>query len=758
MQGEKFIMTEYFGVRHHSPACSFYAEEFLERLKPDVLLIEGPSDLSGLIPALCSPDVVLPEAILAYTENAPVHTVLYPMAEYSPEYNAMKWAVRHGVEVRFCDLPSDCVLALRDSEEKAQAEQNNDKQDVPHEPSVYERLKNASGMDNSSFWEYCFEQCESYDDFIEAAETYGSELRSLSENDPHNQLREAFMRKVISECEAAHIGGNIAVITGAFHTAGLKGIPFSAEDKRLTDRLPTIPSRSTLMPYSYYRLSERSGYGAGCKAPGYYEILWKCRRRGKLGDSAVEYLSRIAAYQRKNGFSCSTAEVIEAKRLADALAAMHGGKMPVLADLRDSAVTCLGHGSFGEISLACADTEIGTKIGTMPEGAVCTSVQEDFLRQLKELKLEKYRKASSAGLELDLRENIRVKTEKAAFIDLERSFFLHRLYHMGINFCHKTCRVQENATWAELWVLSWSPEVEIEIVEASLNGDTVAQAAENTLNSRLAAADSVEETANLLTAAFECGLTDCLKTAAVSVQRQTAECSSAASIGKALGSLSGILRYGSIRRLDMSELPQLMEKLFLKFCLCLPSEVVCDKNAAQELISAVSDVNTACVAHDFLDDERFVRMLSDISDNNFANPLLSGYCCAVLMERGKIVTEKLSELISRRLSPGFGAEGAEWFEGFSKKNRRALISRLSVWEKLCEFVAALEQEDFKPVLVCLRRTFSEFTPSEKSDIAENIGEVLGISKQAAAEFMTAELNTDEQQSLSDLDDFDFGDI
>ena len=745
-------MTEFFGVRHHSPACAFYAEEFLRRTQPEVLLIEGPSDLSGLIPQLCAPEVELPGAILAYTEEAPVHTVLYPFAEFSPEYAAMKWAVKNGVEVRFCDLPSDCVLAQIQQESP-------DKEESPDSPpSVYERLEAVSGMDNGSFWEYCFEQCESYEDFLAAAENYGAELRSFSGSDPQNSLREAFMRRVISECEAARPGANIAVLTGAFHTAGLKNVPFTEQDRALTEKLPSVPSKATLMPYSYFRLSERSGYGAGCRAPGYNELMWYCRRSGDIRDSAAQYLAKIAQYQREHGFACSTAEVIEAKRLADTLASMRGGKLPNLADLRDAAVTCLGHGSFAEISLACADVEIGTKIGSMPEGAVCTSVQEDFMRQLKELKLEKYRKASAEELPLDLRENLRVKTEKAAFIDLGRSFFLHRLKSLGVSFCTQKPRPQDNATWAELWELRWSPQAEIEIVEASLKGDTVEQAAANALSLRLAEADSVAETAALLDTAFECGLPACVKTAASSVQRQTAECSSAAEIGRALGTLSGIMRFGSIRRLELSSLPELMEKLFLRFCLCLPSGMVCDRPAAEQLITAVSAVNDACVAHDFLDGERFTALLSDIADNNFASPLLSGFCCAVLMERGLIAPGKLSELIGRRLSPGFAAESALWFEGFSKKNRRALISRLSVWEKLCDFTAGLSPEEFKPVLVCLRRTFAEYTPAERSDIAENIGEALGISKQAAAEFATGALNAQEQQDISSLDDFDFGDI
>lgn len=745
-------MAEYFGVRHFSPACAYYVTEFLDRVKPDILLIEGPSDLDELIKPLCGIDSHMPAAILAYTEEAPVRTVMWPFAEFSPEYRAMLWAVRNGVPVRFCDLPSFCFLAQKDKD----GDKADSSDDKPREVSVYERMSQVTGQDNDTFWEYTFEHSQSYDDFIRAAEEYGRSLREFSEND--DILREAYMRKRIAEAQNEY-GDNIAVITGAFHTYGLKNVPFSDEDKRLTDKLPSVKCKATLMPYSYFRLSSRSGYGAGSKAPAYYELLWKNRLKGSLDDTAAEYLSKIAAYQRENGYAASSAEVIEALRLAETLAAMRGGKMPAMSDLRDAAVTCLGHGSFGEISLACADTEIGVKIGSLPEGTVCTSVQEDFIRQLKELKLERYRKASGEELELDLRENLRVKTEKSAFLDLNRSFFLHRLSICGVHFAETQSRVQDNASWAERWKLQWSPETEIEIVEASLNGDTVEQAASFSLNSRLLKAESLSETAGTLSDAFLCGLPDCVKTAASAVQGQAADCSSLPDIGKTIGTLSEIVRFGNIRRLDAEPVKPLMQQLFLRFCLGIAIASVCDKAAAEELVTAISAVNNACLSHDFLDEERFITAVTDLADSDTANPLISGFACAVLMERGKISSEKLSELINRRLSKGTPpGDGALWFEGLSQKNRRSLISRLSVWEKLCEFIAELDEEEFKPVLVCLRRTFSEFSPGEKSDIAENIGEVLGLSKEAAAEFMTAEISEEEKQAIDELNDFDFGDI
>ncbi|MGN0695958.1 MAG: DUF5682 family protein [Oscillospiraceae bacterium] len=743
-------MAEYFGVRHFSPACAYYVTEFLDRVKPDVVLIEGPSDLDELIRPLCGIDSHLPAAILAYTEEAPVKTVMWPFAEFSPEYRTMLWAVEKGVPVRFCDLPSSCFLAQKDKDKEDISD------DKPRDISVYERMAQVTGQDNDTFWEYTFEQCRDHDDFLRAAEEYGRSLREFSEND--DILREAYMRRRIAEARNEY-GDNIAVITGAFHTYGLKDVPFSDDDKKLTDKLSSVKCRATLMPYSYFRLSSRSGYGAGSRAPGYYELLWKNRLKGSLDDTAAEYLSKIAAYQRENGYAASSAEVIEALRLADTLASMRGGRMPALSDLRDAAVTCLGHGSFGEISLACADTEIGVKIGSLPEGTVCTSVQEDFIRQLKELKLERYRKAAGEELELDLRENLRVKTEKSAFLDLNRSFFLHRLRMCGVHFAETRSRSQDNATWAELWKLQWSPETEIEIVEASLNGDTVEEAAAFALNSRLLEAEKLSDTAAALSDAFLCGLPDCVKTAASAVQGQAADCTSLPDIGQTIGTLSETVRFGSIRRLDPEPVKPLMQQLFLRFCLGISIASVCDKNAAEELVTAVSAVNNACLSHDFLDEERFITAVSDLADSDTANSLISGFACAVLMERGMISSEKLSELIGRRLSKGTPpADGALWFEGLSRKNRRSLISRLSVWEKLCGFIAELDEEEFKPVLVCLRRTFSEFSPGERSDIAENIGEVLGISKEEAAEFVTAEMSEEEKQAIDELDDFDFGDI
>ena len=102
--------------------------------------------------------------------------------------------------------------------------------------------------------------------------------------------------------------------------------------------------------------------------------------------------------------------------------------------------------------------------------------------------------------------------------------------------------------------------------------------------------------------------------------------------------------------------------------------------------------------------------------------------------------------------------GAGWFEGLASKNRRALIVRLSLWRQLDEYLTGLDDTAFRRALVFLRRAFADFSPGEKNDVAENLGEIWGCSPTQAAELIMNETTAEEQEVLSGLEDFDFDDI
>lgn len=630
--------------------------------------------------------------------------------------------------------------------------------------NVYALLDRQAGEDgHETFWERTMEHTDETQAYHKGAQIFGSELRALEEDGgedrPEILVREAFMRRKIQEAvEEGFAPEEIVVVTGSYHVAGL----LDSQAGPMTDEelasLPRLASSHTLMPYSYYRLSTRAGYGAGNKAPAYYALLWEGIGQDDLSYTARSYLSRIAGFQREHGNPVSSAQVIEAVQLAAALAKLRGGSgIPALRDLRDAAVTCLGGGSFSEITLAMADTEIGTAIGSLPDGVSRTSIQEDFYRKLKELKLEKYRDITQQELALDLRENRNVSTKAAAFLDLHCSFFLHRLRVLGVSFAKQETVRQDNATWAERWSLRWTPEAEIELVEAALRGDTIAQAASFSMKERVEQAPNMSQAAQVIEDAFSCGMAQAAAYATAALQAMAVDAASVVELAAVTQSLSVILQYGDIRQLDSEPLKPILQQVFFRACLILPGECVCDDEASKAMAEAIEQLNSAALAHDFLDATAWNGALREVAERDDLNTKLSGFCMAIRLERGLADGETLRLEVQRRLSRGVPAQlGAGWFEGLAMKNRYALIARLSLWESLDEYLNGLDEEEFKRALIFLRRAFADFTSMEKDAIAENLGEIWGFDGQQVSEALNAQLDgTDGKELVESLEDFDF---
>lgn len=751
-----------FGVRHLSPAAAYHLRKALDEAQPRLVLVEGPSDLNDQMEWLCHPETKFPAAILAYTQTPPVRTILWPFAIYSPEVQAILWAHEHKVECRFMDLPSSVFLAFQEAEEARVGDAGPAEERQETTESVYRRLETLTGEEHDTFWERNFEQIENYGEYRTACNTFGSQLRAASEEDLRHTaetvVREAYMKRVIQAAIDAGVPAEkIFCVCGAFHVAGLEeNAPMTDEEEA---SLPRAEACATLMPYSYYRLSSRSGYGAGNKAPAYFELLWDSFNGGGPGQAPYLYLTRLAAAHRKAGNLVSSAEVIEAVRLADTLAAMRGSKYPTLSDLRDASVTTMGHGQFSELALAAADTEIGKKIGFLPEGVARTSVQEDFYRQLKELRLEKFRTAELQRLDLDLREKLNVKSEAAALADLRRSFFFHRLRVLGVHFAAPLPSRQEGANWGEYWELRWTPEAEIEIVESALMGDTIQGAAAYALKERADNSASISEAAAIFQDAFLCGMPAAARHALSVLQGLGVDAAAIAEVAETASRLSLVVRYGDLRRFDPAPVVPLIRQLYLRACLTLADACVCDAQAAPAVTRAMDQLNALQLSHDFLEEDRWLDLLEEISDRDDLNTRCSGFAMAILLERGEADEYLLSREVARRLSPGVPADlGAGWFEGLAGKNRYALIARLSLWRQLDGYLSTLDDETFRRALVFLRRAFADFSPKEKNDIAENLGEIWGVNPRQAAELLMNETTEAEQAVLDSLSDFDFDDI
>ncbi|KJB87035.1 hypothetical protein AZ66_15360 [Paenibacillus sp. E194] len=769
-----------FGVRHLSPGGAKHMLDELERIQPTAVLIEGPSDATPVICHLTNEVTKPPIAILAFTDDLPVRTVMWPFAAYSPELQAMRWAEQHGAQAAFIDLPSSVTLALQDTRHRADSadEKSDSRETVSTEQriqegeqrSIYGRIAELAGEpDYDTYWERNYEHNLNPGAYRESILAFSAEMRLLTEETErltdrteyaYNAIREAYMRRNIQDTiNAGHAPEKIVVICGAYHASALVDLTAAMTDEEAA-QLPKRSSKLTLMPYSYYRLSSRSGYGAGNHAPGYFQMMWEHMLDGTLADLPMHYLSAIARSLRESGTHRSTAEVIEAVRLAQSLASLHVGSAPTLLDLRDAALTLLGRGELSVIAEALARIDIGTAIGSLADGVSQTPIQDDLNRWLRKLKLEKYKTTVASDLALDLRENRRVSSEEAAFLDLNRSFLLHRLTLLGISLAKQKPSAQEQATWAEHWVLQWTPEVEIEVVESTLLGETVEVAAAYVLQQRLDGCVTIDEASKLIRVACECGMLTQMEAARQALQRLAVDSRDVVQIAAAARDLSTIIRYGDIRRIDMTPLLPLLEQLFFRACLFLLDASSCNDEAANTMIIAMNELNSISLDHsERVDEALWLQELQHLAERDDRNPRLCGFACAILMERNVISAQQCAEEVSRRLSPGIPAElGAGWFEGLSMRNRYALLSRMTLWEQLNEYILSLDDSEFVRALVFLRRAFSTFDPREKAMIAELLGELWGVQPEQAEELLMGELKEEEASMIDELNDFDFGDI
>src|SRR5262245_51345271 len=162
---------------------------YLNEVCPEVVLIEGLNDASDLIPDMTRRETRPPIAILAYTDSLPVRTLVYPLATYSPEYQAIRWAKENGAVAEFIDLASEHFLGLQDLEieliERARreaAERAKEPGDAPAEASpptsavpeprrsLYHRCAELAGeAEYETYWERHYEHNASADSYRRAS-------------------------------------------------------------------------------------------------------------------------------------------------------------------------------------------------------------------------------------------------------------------------------------------------------------------------------------------------------------------------------------------------------------------------------------------------------------------------------------------------------------------------------------------------------------------------------------------------------------
>lgn len=684
------------GVRHHGPGSARAVAAALDELRPDLVLIEGPPELDGVAPLAASRSMRPPVAALVYAVDEPRRAGFYPMAVFSPEWVALRWAAAAGAPVRFMDLPATNALALE--------------QDIvsAHDPLAL--LAEAAGYDDAErWWEDAIEHRYNGLDVFAAILDAMAALREAAgadDGDARNEVREAAMRRVL---RAALREGHdrIAVVCGAWHAPALQpeAFPSQVADAALLKGLPSIKVRATWVPWTSSRLARASGYGAGVNAPGWYHHLFTAP-----DDASLRWLVRVATLLRKERLDVSSAAVIEAVRLADALAAMRGRPLAGLEELMESTEAVLCGGSNVPVQLVARRLLVGDVLGRVPGETPMVPLARDLSATQRRLRLKP--SAAIQTLELDLR------TES----HLDRSKLFHRLALLDVPWAVPASTGRTRGTFKEAWALEWRPELEVALIEASGLGTTIVAAATAVVGQRAVDAD-IALLSRLVEAALLADLPDALTSVLAVLDERAAHQHDTTALMGAVEPLARVRRYGNVRQFDTEVVHRALAGIVTRVAVGLPAACAAlDDDAAASLRSLVDSVQRGIGLVDD-DDLRsiWLRALTSVAGAQGVHGLVAGRLVRLLLDAGRLPVDEVGRRLSLVLSRAEDANrAAAWLDGFLAGDAVLLLHEPQLLGVIDSWVTDVRPDVFDDLLPLLRRTFSAFAPAERRAIGDQI--------------------------------------
>jgi hypothetical protein len=687
-----------YGIRHHGPGSARSLRQALAELEPDVVLIEGPPEADGLLELVRDPEMRPPVALLGYVPGQPRTAAFWPFAVFSPEWQAIRYALRAGVPVRFCDLPAAHQLAMADSSgQQSRTDPISD-------------LATAAGYDDPErWWEDVVEHVPGPAVFDALAEAIGFLRAEDPEPGQRDVAREAYMRKVLRRT-AKEGYQRIAVVCGAWHVPALRHLPPAAVDDRLLRGLPKVKATFTWIPWTYGRLAYTSGYGAGIRSPGWYDHLFSC-----AGQPVERWLAKAAAVLRDEGVPASSAHVIESVRLAEALAALRGRPLAGLEEVTEAAQAVLCEGSDLLVELIQRRLVVGERLGAVPAATPMMPLQRDLQDQQRSLRLRA--EAQPRDYDLDLRKPN----------DLARSHLLHRLTLLGVRWgAPQQGRTRNIGTFRESWQLTWGPELDVALIEASMWGSTVVAAASQRARSLAVEATALAEVTGLVERCLLADLGDALPEVLAAVRDRAALEGDVTHLMAALPALVRAVRYGDVRGTDPGRLADVAVEMITRICAGLPAAVVSlDEAAERAMRDRVDAVHSATsLLADPGSRTRWLDTLARVVPR--CPPLISGRLTRLLLDAGQLSPDDVAVRMSRELSVAVpAAAAAGWAEGFLAGSGLLLLHDDTLLALADAWLAGLNPDAFAAVLPALRRTFGQFAPPERRAIGDKAARLDG---------------------------------
>ncbi len=746
----------YFPVRHHSPACAWHVDRLIREVRPAAVLIEGPRDATPIVPLLVHSETRMPVAI--YTtyvrrqkDHPPDrHAAYYPLCDFSPELAAIRAGLELDAAVQFIDLSfAEQVEAHRNSIARDQQQTSSEEPPAAssERPSAkrgprslqaegwlsHNRLLKAAcvrtgARDPDDLWDHLYEveyRRLSTAEFMHNVLTYCalarhdySEAELIAEG---SVAREQAMAAAIVE----HPTGRVVVVTGGFHTVTLP-----QTRPQLPPPLKVDPDdrQVVLMRYSFEQLDRLNGYASGMPSPEFYQRMWQ-------EHTASQMLVEIGRQCRKKNLGISTADAIAAVAQTERLAELRGHERPSREDLLDGVRSLYIKGADdaeGVAVLAIARKLLaGDRVGSVPPDAGQPPIVHDFRRAVVELRL-KLDKLDDTEAVLDL-------YRKRPHRDISRLF--HRLAFLEVPFA-TFVRGPDFVAGAnlqriqEVWRYHWSPQTESTLIERSLYGSTVEEAASGLLLEKFGESQtsgqgrSAGSATALIIHACRMGLHRHTQDLLSQVGGLLAEDGSFTSLVAAMENLLVLqVSREPLEAHHLTGLSELATTAYQRACFVIPALVSTPSEEEFQALDALNALLQAVRSLGYGPDLVQLRTeaLRALAATSGGSAALRGGAVGILYADGQIPEGELVRQLRGHLhsSRDDGLDGPNFLRGLLKSARNVVWQVPECLAALNEIVHGWDEDRFVKMLPVLRLALSDLTPRETDAVARQVATLLG---------------------------------
>lgn len=731
----------WFPVRHHSPTVARHVGEVIRARRPQLVLIEGPSEASHLLPHVLDRKTRPPVAIYSsYRDDDDVlglagvaspapdiparFATWYPLVPYSPELVAITAAQEVGARCAFIDLPHHALVGRRHASPKGDDEAPSGSEGIIVESELYQRLASAAGYRTfDEAWDALFEvggATRGAEDFrrdmayfCAAARATTDPARIASDDTlPRERFMMREIRRLLREHDVAE--ADALVVTGGFHML------LDRDDETPPPELPPGTVYTTIVPYSYYRVAEQSGYAAGNRAPAFYQLQWDSEA-GAYHDVVIEHVTRVLRRARRKGEALSPADAIAVTQHAAMLCRLRGRGEPVLDDIEDALITCCCKGDPQEVGLelqeAMRQAAIGSSVGRVTDALGRLPIVDDLYAQLSELELgELTRRDREQTLTFDLREPI----------DARRAALLRRLRYLRVPAGTPQGADDRSGTvFEEQWVVRWSPKLEPALVEQAQYGDTIEAAAiarleEDLARERLSAGATVSSVVD--------GLHMELPGFAARIEAICGPAIDAdprfVSLAEALVGLLLLDKHAGYRQLRRDAIGDLARRCFGRACFAIPNIASVPAEEEPEVVRGLLAVADALLGRRELDLDR--DLFADsvrFAATDTTVPYMRGVFLGLLAEIREITAEDLAaEIVGlARGSVESMITAGEFVRGAMAASRTSmLLGADALVQAVDELLRAADWDTFLVMLPRLREAFGRLRGADLGTLCDRV--------------------------------------